>query len=112
LESWPRARSRRSITSREGGTIKIESQKNGGGYRITFSDTGIGIDEDEKAQIFERFYRADKSRSRTNETNTSGAGLGLAIAAWIAELHQGKIELVSSGETGSVFAVIFQFPGK
>jgi heavy metal sensor kinase len=98
--------------NREGGTIRIETQKNGGDYRITFSDTGIGIDDADKAQIFERFYRADKARSRTTETNTSGAGLGLAIAGWIAELHQGKIELVSSGETGSVFAVIFQDSGK
>ena len=79
---------------------------------MTFSDSGIGIDDDEKAQIFERFYRADKSRSRPTETNTSGAGLGLAIAAWIAELHQGRVELVSSGETGSIFAVIFQISGK
>jgi heavy metal sensor kinase len=98
--------------NREGGTIKIETQKNGGDYHITFSDTGIGIDDDEKAQIFERFYRADKARSRSIETNTSGAGLGLAIAGWIAGLHHGRIELVSSGETGSVFAVIFQIPEK
>ena len=76
-------------------------------YRITITDTGEGIPTDEKAKIFERFYRADKARSRSTETVTSGAGLGLSIALWIAELHDGKIELVSSNETGSRFAVVF-----
>ncbi len=94
--------------NRENGTIKIAAQKINDEYRITFADTGIGILTEEQPKIFERFYRADKARSRTVETETSGAGLGLAIAAWIAELHQGKIELVSSDETGSVFAVIFK----
>ncbi len=92
----------------ESGTIKIEARVTGGDYRITFSDTGIGISTEEQPKIFERFYRADKSRSRREETETSGAGLGLAIAAWIANLHHGKIELVSSDETGSVFAVNFK----
>lgn len=96
--------------NRVGGNVKIEAQKPDGDYRITFSDTGIGITADEQAQIFERFYRADKARSRSQETNTSGAGLGLSIASWIAGLHHGRINLVSSDEKGSVFAVVF--PGK
>ena len=95
--------------NREGGTIKIAAPRLGGEYRILFSDTGIGVSTEERAQIFERFYRADKSRRRAEETETSGAGLGLAIAVWIAELHHGKIELVSSDERGSVFAVTFPF---
>ncbi len=94
--------------NREGGTIKIEAQKKDGDYRITFSDTGIGILTEEQPKIFERFYRADKARRRAEETETSGAGLGLAIADWIANLHDGKIELVSSDETGSVFAIVFK----
>ncbi|MEP6901666.1 MAG: ATP-binding protein [Actinomycetota bacterium] len=94
--------------NREGGTIKVETQKIGGDYRITFSDTGIGILTEEQPRIFERFYRADLARSRAEETETSGAGLGLAIADWIAGLHQGKIELISSDEKGSVFAVVFK----
>ena len=98
--------------NRESGEIKIKAQKIGGDYRITFSDTGIGILDQEQPKIFERFYRADKARSRAEETETSGAGLGLAIAEWIASLHQGKIELVSSDETGSVFAVIFKISAK
>jgi heavy metal sensor kinase len=75
--------------------------------RITISDTGAGISEEQKSKIFERFYRADVARSRSIETLTSGAGLGLSIAQWIAEIHRGKIELVSSGDAGSVFAVVF-----
>ena len=92
----------------ENGTIKIEARVADGDYRITFSDTGIGISTEDQPKIFERFYRADIARSRAEETETSGAGLGLAIADWIANLHRGNIELVSSGETGSVFAVNFK----
>lgn len=93
--------------NRTGGTVSIEAEKNALDYRITISDTGAGISTAEQAKIFERFYRADKARSRANETTTSGAGLGLAIAQWIASLHGGKIELVSSDETGSSFSVVF-----
>ena len=89
------------------GTIKIAAQKTNDEYRITFSDTGIGIATQEQPKIFERFYRADRARSRDEETQTGGAGLGLAIASWIAGIHQGKIELISSNEKGSVFVVIF-----
>ena len=94
--------------NRENGTIKIEARVADGRFRITFSDTGIGISTEDQPKIFERFYRADIARSRAEETETSGAGLGLAIADWIANLHHGNIELVSSGETGSVFAVNFK----
>jgi heavy metal sensor kinase len=94
--------------NRAGGTIRVEATAAGGDYRITFSDSGIGIASDEQPKIFERFYRADRARSRAAETATSGAGLGLAIAVWIAGLHRGKIELISSGADGSRFAVSFK----
>ena len=92
--------------NRTGGTVSIEAEKKPESYRLIIKDTGAGIPKDEQIKIFERFYRADLARSRTEEGLTSGAGLGLAIAQWIAELHRGKIELVSSDKTGSVFAVI------
>ncbi len=93
--------------NRTGGTVSVETEKTLQSYRITISDTGVGISKDEQAKIFERFYRADKARSRSDETITSGAGLGLAIAQWIASLHDGNIELASSDETGSCFSVTF-----
>lgn len=88
------------------GKVSVSAGKDNAGYKIFIADTGAGISVEDKVKIFERFYRADKARSRTEETMTSGAGLGLAIAQWIAGLHEGSIEIVSSNEKGSVFAVV------
>jgi heavy metal sensor kinase len=93
--------------NRAGGDVKIKAQKTDDEYQILISDSGIGIKAEEQTQIFERFYRADLARSRAEETKTSGAGLGLSIAGWIAEIHHGGINLVSSDENGSIFAAIF-----
>lgn len=93
--------------NRDGGSVRVTSEASNGHYKLQISDTGTGIPTDERDLIFQRFYRADKSRSRSLETRTSGAGLGLAIASWIAEIHNGKIEIVSSSEGGSVFSVTF-----
>lgn len=93
--------------NRDGGQICVSGKKTADSYRITIADTGAGVSKEERAKIFERFYRADKARSRRQETVTGGAGLGLSIAQWIAELHRGKIELVSSSTAGSAFAVVF-----
>ena len=60
---------------------------------ITISDDGSGIDPAELPHIFNRFYRADRSRSRV----TGGRGLGLAITKAIAEAHQGTIAVTSDG---------------
>jgi signal transduction histidine kinase len=64
-------------------------------------DTGIGIGEGDLPHIFERFYRADKARSR----ELGGAGLGLSIARWITDTHRGAIEVQSVAGEGSVFLV-------
>lgn len=68
---------------------------------IDVIDTGIGIDATDLPHVFERFYRADKARSR----DSHGTGLGLAIARWIAIAHGGTIEVVSVHGKGSVFSV-------
>jgi signal transduction histidine kinase len=87
------------------GAITI-SIKDGGSplrrqWEITVSDTGIGIPEGDLPHIFERFYRADKSRNR----GTGGAGVGLTIAAAIVAAHGGSISVESNGQ-GSVFRVL------
>jgi signal transduction histidine kinase len=68
---------------------------------ITVRDTGIGISHEDRPRIFERFYRADKARSR----ELGGAGLGLAIAEWIVAQHRGRVMVQSTPGKGSTFLV-------
>ena len=86
----------------EGGTVSLECVKQGDEYRLTVSDTGPGISPELQDRIFERFFRADKARSRA-DGGTGGAGLGLSIARWIAEAHHGRLELTRSGPGGTAF---------
>ena len=69
---------------------------------VSVADQGIGIPESDLERIFERFYRAEKSRTRSA---VSGFGLGLAIAHWIVEAHGGRIEVNSQEGKGTTFAV-------
>jgi len=70
---------------------------------IEIADSGIGIQKQEIARIFDRFYRVDKGRSR----EAGGAGLGLSIAKWAVEANGGRIEVSSTGNQGSIFRIIF-----
>lgn len=94
-----------------GGHVDVCLKSHGGAYRITVADTGPGIPAADQPHIFDRFYRADKSRSRRQPGMGSGAGLGLAIAQWIAHMHGGDIRLENSGPQGSVFRVELPFFG-
>ena len=67
--------------------------------QVSVRDTGTGIDPEDLPHIFERFYRADKSRDRS----TGGAGLGLAIARQIVEMHAGRLEVESAPGRGTRF---------
>jgi len=70
--------------------------------RVAVVDTGIGITETDLPHIFDRFYRADKTRSR----ESGGAGIGLSIGRWIAEAHLGSLNVESRSGIGSKFFVI------
>jgi two-component system sensor histidine kinase SenX3 len=72
-----------------------------GEVNISLTILTPGIGRDAAAHVFERFFRADKARSRGN----GGFGLGLAIVKWIAESHRGAVELASRPGTGSTFTV-------
>lgn len=74
------------------GSIFLSGEKTTTDWVVTIQDTGIGIDEKEQSQIFQRFYRVDKSRAKA----TGGSGLGLSIAEWIAKQHDSEIELQST----------------
>ena len=70
-----------------------------GGAAFTVTDHGVGLAEADRARIFERFYRVDKSHGR----DTGGSGLGLAIVKHIAQLHGGDATVVSAPGEGCVF---------
>jgi heavy metal sensor kinase len=87
--------------TRHNGRISVVLDTRGGAAVTEIHDTGVGISPSDLPHIFERFYRADESRSR----ESGGTGLGLSIAKWIAEAHRGKIVVVSKAGEGSVFRV-------
>lgn len=95
-----------------GGRVLVACVSGRAAYYITVTDNGIGIPFDEQQNIFKRFYRVDKARTRVDGTDTPGSGLGLSISQWIAGIHKGKIELVSSDANGSVFSIEFVRPAR
>ena len=96
----------------EGGRVNMDLEKTDGSYHILISDNGIGIPEDARSHIFERFFRVDKGRSRKNAfLDGTGAGLGLAIARSIMEAHGGSLALLHSDQNGSTFEAILPANG-
>lgn len=83
-------------------TVKLDQTTNTGVVKILVSDTGIGIPDEDQSLIFDRFYRADKARSR----ESGGTGLGLAIAKGIVDLHHGEIKVESKVGSRSTFIVV------
>jgi two-component system, OmpR family, sensor kinase len=88
-----------------GGSVSVRCEEKDGFYRLSVEDSGPGIPPDLQSRIFERFFRADKARSRS-EQDGGGAGLGLSIGEWIASAHGGRLELTRSDAKGSVFTAI------
>lgn len=85
----------------EGEKIEINVEPAGGEAELVVSDTGTGIENEIKPLVFERFFRADKARSR----DTGGYGLGLAIAKVIVEQHKGRITLEDNVPKGTKITV-------
>lgn len=88
--------------TKEGGKVALDVFKDENNVIIEIKDTGIGIAEEEKYKIFDRFYRVDKARAR----ETGGTGLGLSIALTAVELHGGNIQVESEEGVGSAFRII------
>lgn len=84
------------------GAVTLSLERRADEYLISVTDAGPGIPPEARRHIFERFYRADRVRTRAED---GGAGLGLSIARWIARAHDGDIELDDSGGTGTKFVV-------
>ncbi len=85
--------------NRPDGDVRVKLESRNGMAILTVSDTGQGIAAEDLPRVFERFYRADKSRS------TGGNGLGLAIARAVVEAHGGTIEAASEENVGTTFIV-------
>jgi two-component system OmpR family sensor kinase len=83
------------------GAITVSVGTRGGEAILEVADTGPGLDDEQKALVFERFYRADSARART----TGGSGLGLSIVAALVAAHQGKVTVTDNTPTGAIFTV-------
>jgi two-component system sensor histidine kinase BaeS len=83
------------------GKVVVGVRRVGNGYNLTVTDNGTGIAAEHLPHLFDRFYRADHSRSRT----TGGSGLGLAITKHLVEAHQGTITVTSLPDHGSTFTI-------
>jgi two-component system, OmpR family, sensor kinase len=86
-----------------GGRIDVSLSHRLDGVTFSVRDTGVGIGATDLPHIFERFWRADRVRSRASERG--GFGLGLAISQWIAQAHGGSITATSRLGRGSLFTV-------
>ncbi|MBU4224924.1 MAG: HAMP domain-containing histidine kinase [Chloroflexi bacterium] len=86
----------------QGGEVFLSLSKVGGQARLIVRDSGPGIPAEDLPHIFERFYRAEKSRTRSE---SAGFGLGLSIANWIVTHHAGRIEVNSQEGKGTTFCI-------
>ena len=87
--------------NRTDGTVTVSAKREKNEVVLTVADTGNGIDELFREQIFEPFFRVDKSRSR----ELGGVGLGLAMVREIVRVHDGKIEVRGNEQGGTTFEV-------
>jgi signal transduction histidine kinase len=86
----------------EGGTVKLSAEKTAKDVILKVSDSGIGIKSNDIPRLFDRFYRADSSRS------SQGNGLGLSLVKSVVQAHGGHIEVDSVPEKGTIFSIFLQ----
>jgi two-component system sensor histidine kinase BaeS len=84
-----------------GGRVRLSARTEADELVIDVADTGPGIPADQQALVFERFWRAEKSRNR----RTGGSGLGLSIVRKLAEAHGGTVSLTSAPGAGATFTL-------
>ncbi len=91
----------------KGGTVSLAIEKvtAGSGLKVRVSDTGIGIEEEARHKIFERFFQTNASAAILNQ----GSGIGLSITKEFVQMHGGTIEVESIARKGSVFTIYFPF---
>src|SRR6185503_1432857 len=87
--------------SEPGGEVSVSAWQRNGEVGVTVKDTGPGIPPDARAQVFDRFYRADPARGREG----SGSGLGLSICREVADAHGGRVWVESEEGEGSSFSL-------
>jgi two-component system sensor histidine kinase BaeS len=87
-----------------GGVVTVTVERDGGWLALRVHDTGHGIEADDLPRVWDRFFRAERSRSRSS-TTSDGAGLGLAIVRGIAEAHGGTVRVQSAPGRGAVFTI-------
>jgi two-component system sensor histidine kinase BaeS len=83
------------------GKVVVGVRRMGNGYDVSVVDNGTGIEAEHLPHLFDRFYRAEHSRSRT----TGGSGLGLAITKHLVEAHDGTVSVTSRPSHGSTFTI-------
>jgi signal transduction histidine kinase len=87
--------------NRPGGKVEVTIEQKETWAAVRVVDTGIGIDPEQQAYVFDRFYRVDSSRAR----HKGGAGLGLSIVSAIIQQHNGTVQVESAPNIGSMFTV-------
>ena len=93
--------------NRKGGSVTVSVKAAEGEAELVVSDTGIGIPDEHRERVFERFYRVDKSHSK----EIGGTGLGLSIVKHAAMLHDARIEVESAVNEGTTVRVYFPASG-
>lgn len=92
--------------SNEGGVLRVSCALRENNVRVEISDNGLGMDEETRKRIFEKFYQGETTGSAQPSHSTAGNGLGLPLARRIVELSGGRIDVESQPGKGSTFTVI------
>lgn len=88
--------------------VRIETGMEDGTTWAKVTDSGEGISPEHLPHLFNRFYRADKARTRADDEQSNGTGLGLSIVDWIVRAHDGEVRVESQSGMGTTFEVRFK----